>query len=136
MNLCSLSCLRSLWCPVTFGFMACLNLPFPVFDLFVEFAVRPTSRKFSLLACFDLGFPQYLCTRVCEISFCYLKFIVRAQLCSVIFSLSRAFIFFPPNLYVILYCLWRILTCCTLKIPVLRFVSLNSCACVYAIPCC
>ena len=99
-------------------------------------ALRPTSSKFSLLACFDLDFPQYLCTRVCEISFCYLEFIVRAQLCSVIFSLSRAFIFFPPNLYVILYCLWRILTCCTLKIPVLRFVSLNSCACVYAIPCC
>ena len=63
----------------------------------MEFAVRPTSRKFSLLVCFDLDFPQYLCTRVCQISFCYLKLIVRAQLCSVTFSLSRAFIFFPPK---------------------------------------
>lgn len=101
-----------------------------------EFAVPPTSCKFSLLACFDLDFPEYLCTRVCKISFCYLEFIVRAQLCSVIFSLHRAFIFFPPKLYVILYYLWRIFTCCTLKILILRFVFLNSCVCVYGIPCC
>ena len=67
------------------------------FILLVESAVRPTSRKFSLLACCDLDFPQYLCTRVCEISFCYLEFIVRAQFCSVIFSLRRAFIFFSPK---------------------------------------
>ena len=42
------------------------------FILLVEFVVRPMPRQFSLLACFDLDFPQYLCTRVCEISFCYL----------------------------------------------------------------
>ena len=63
----------------------------------MEFAVRPTSSKFSLLACFDLDFPRYLCTSVCEILFCYLEFIVRAQLCSVILSLHRAFIFFPKT---------------------------------------
>ena len=44
------------------------------FKLLVEFAVRATSRKFSPLSGFDLDFPQNLCTRVCEISFFYLKF--------------------------------------------------------------
>ena len=66
-----------------------------LFHIACGVAVRPTSRKFSLLACFDLDLPQYLFTRVCEISFCYLEFIFRAQLCSVIFSSRRAFI--PPH---------------------------------------
>ena len=61
----------------------------------MEFAVRPTSSKLSLLASFDLDFPQYLCRSVCVILFCYLEFFVRAQLCSVILSLRRAFIFSP-----------------------------------------
>ena len=83
--------------------------------------VRDVARNFDLAACFDLDFPQYLWTRVCEISFCYSEFIIRAQLCSVIFSLRRAFtyiyIFFFSKLYVILCYLWRTFTCCALKIP-------------------
>ena len=104
MNLCSLFCPRSLRCPVNFGFYGMLKPSLPCFFIWArEFmlfhiacgvALRPSPRNFSLLACFDLEFPQYLFTRVCELSFCYLEFIVRAQLCSVIFSSRRAFI--PP----------------------------------------
>ena len=102
------------------------------FKLLVEFAVRAMSRKFSPLSGFDLDFSQYLCTRVCKISFCYLEFIVRAQLCRIIFSLSRVFIFyFSPNLYVILYCLWRIFTCSTLnsRFNIRFFQQLCLCLC-------
>ena len=102
------------------------------FTLLVEFAVSPMSSKFSLLACFDRDFPQYLCTSVCEILFCYVEFIVRAQLCSVILSLRRAFIFPPKTVCNFVLLVTYIYLLC----PENSIFFFKICARVYAISCC
>ena len=123
LSLCSLSCLRSFLGPVNCGSMACLNLPFPVFwfghvsscysILLVEFAVRPTSRKFSLLACFDLS---VLCTRVSEILFCYLCSVVQRN-----FHFASSFYIFSPKPVCNFLLLVAYIYVLCHEIPVLRF---------------